>query len=250
MVTPLHSAKCNTSVSPTRQAETADHGRNTREESRQCGLIRSPRRCAQEWPTPPTLPGTDHGNSGVREIADIARNDDLRVNHCGRRDQPVGHATRSLGPQSSPFERYAIRDRNDPVTMVLTQLLQPRRQSCSCTAVGLLFERDPLHDLAQRDDAEIDRGRIDRAQPGPSLPATAARLGKNAGIDEVHQTGTSRPGSPDLVLIASTTSSGHAAPFRIWSTIEGRDEVSRANSSSETTTTAGSPRTLTCCGPC
>src|ERR1700750_1173367 len=120
----------------------------------------------------------------------------------------------------------------------MPQSFQPRGQWCSGADIGSQFQRDPLHDLAERDDAEIDRGRIDRVEPVPSLVATAARLGQYVGVHEVHQRATSRPVSRDRALIASTRSSGHGAPSNMWSTIEGRDEVSLAKSSSETTTTA------------
>src|ERR1700747_2533286 len=109
------------------------------------------------------------------------------MNHGGRCDQPISRTSRPLGGQSSPFECYAIADRRDSVPVVVAQLFQPRYQRYSSAGIGSPLERNPFHDLAERDDAKIDGGRIDRAQPNPSFVAAAASLGKDIGVDEVTQ---------------------------------------------------------------
>src|ERR1700730_563764 len=191
------------------------------------------------------LPRIDDRNPGVFEVTDVARDDDLAVNGRCRRDQPISHSTWPPGGEPSPLERHQIADRQDPVAMVEPKLFQPHRQGCGRTGVGSVLERDAFHDFAKGDNAEVDCCRVDRAEPDSRLVAASPSFGQNVGIDEVHQKTTSRPAPFVRALIASTRSSGQAAPSRMWSTIERRCEVSLANSSSETTTTAGSPRTLT-----
>src|SRR6516164_5587175 len=162
------------------------------------------------------VPGTDNRDAAVREILDVARNNNLGVNQCSRLDQSLCHAARPLGGQASPFERDAITDWKNPVDVVATQLLQPSRYRCCRSSIGSQLERDPFHDLAKCDDAQINTGRIDRAEPDPSLVIPPACLRQDIGIDKVHQNATSRPRSGDRALIASTTSSGHGGPFKMW----------------------------------
>ena len=76
------------------------------------------------------VPRIDKWNAGVCEIGDIARHDNFAVNRRRRCDQPVDHTARALRSQAAPFERDAITDRQDPVTVVLPRLFQPRGQSC------------------------------------------------------------------------------------------------------------------------
>jgi hypothetical protein len=83
-----------------------------------------------ELPWKSLVPRIDKWNAGVCEIGDIARHDDFAVNRRRRCDQPVDHTARALRSQPAPFERDAITDRQDPVTVVLPRLFQPRGQSC------------------------------------------------------------------------------------------------------------------------
>src|SRR5439155_15241992 len=105
--------------------------------------------------------------------------------------------------------------RQDPVAVVVAQLLQPCRQRRRGTGVGSTLERNSLHDLAEGHDTEEDCGRIYRTQPDAGLVAASARFGQDVRIDEVHQRATSRPVSRGRALMMSITSSGQGGPFRI-----------------------------------
>src|SRR5215469_7085782 len=91
------------------------------------------------------VPGIDNRDAAVREILDVARNNDLGMNQGGRCDQPDSHAARPLGGEPPPFKRDAITDRKNPVTVVATELLQPSRHGCCRSSIGSQFERDPFH---------------------------------------------------------------------------------------------------------
>jgi hypothetical protein len=65
-------------------------------------------------PVPPgksLLPRIDDRDAGICEIAELGVTMILPWTAGSRRDQPVGHAPRSLGGQPTPFERDAIADR-------------------------------------------------------------------------------------------------------------------------------------------
>ncbi len=51
--------------------------------------------------------------------------------------------------------------------------------------VGFL-ERNAPHDLAERQRAEMERPRLDRAQPSNGLPTAAAGLGHDVRVDKIH----------------------------------------------------------------
>src|SRR2546427_7180115 len=111
-------------------------------------------------------------------MVDIARDDDLAVNSGSRCNQRVRYRTRPLRGGPSPFEWDAIANRQDPLAVVVSQLLEPHRQRRRGSGIGSTLERDPLHDLAKGHDTEVDGARIDRTQPSPCLVAASASFGQ------------------------------------------------------------------------
>ena len=146
------------------------------------------------WAASAQIPRIYHRGAGVVENADVARDDDQVMDDCGRGDQAIGVTARPQCRNSSPFEGDLIGHAKNTISVVVAELLQPFRQMRGGAGIGSLFQGDAAHDFAQRNDAEMDREGIDRAQPANRFRRTASRFGDNVCVDEIHQKSMVRPG--------------------------------------------------------
>jgi len=64
--------------------------------------------------------------------------------------------------------------------------MEPFVKMAGCLRIISLFERDAAHDLAERDDAEIDMNRINTPEPSHGLRRPAPGSRDDVGVDEIH----------------------------------------------------------------
>ena len=74
-------------------------------------------------------PGIDQRDPGILEISDVARDQDQVVDDRGRGDKAVDVAARSERSDAAPFQGDPVGDRQDPIGMIMAQLLKPFRQA-------------------------------------------------------------------------------------------------------------------------
>src|SRR5262249_45358145 len=100
-----------------------------------------------------------------------------------------------------------------PVRLGADQLVEPRRQGLRGREVAAPDALDPLAQLADGQDAEIDLLGRDARDPGGHTRVTAVplpELGDDVGVEEKAQSSTSRPRSGMRAKSASSPTSGIA----------------------------------------
>ncbi len=205
--------------------------------------IRVSARC--RWRSRWALPRIEQVYVAALEIVRVARGDGEAVNAGGGRNQAVHRAALGTRVQPPPFVRHLDVDPQNTIAEALAQFVKPLGEHLSLLWIAAAQALDPLANLADAQDAQIEILVLPSLRPRGDVRVTAPPdLGDHIGVQEDAHKSTSRPASD----ARARSRRSKLGARRMNSSRLGRPR-SRWYSSTETTTTAGLPCLVTTCGP-